>query len=662
MIPAAIKEKLRAWADWPGWVWVFVGLTALLRLAHVWSSRSNPTFWAPAVDPGWYDQAAQDIVAGNWGPFPLFRAPAYPAMLALIYAAFGHDLVAARVLNVLLQAATVWVIWRVARSYLSPAAAFPAALLFAVNGTTIYFAGEILSTSAEMLAAAFGMWATFRLLRDHSRPAVVLCGLAWGAAAITRPNFLFVFPVAVLVVFVVHLAGQRRQDRFAREPWLAVLVCCAAAMAPILPVTAANYFIGGEPVLIATQGGVNFWIGNNPESTGILSVLPGYGNTWTMNDAEREAEREVGRPLNPGELSRFYYAKGRQFLAAHPWLTVRFMMRKTALFFNQFEISNNKHITYFASLSPWLPALIHLNFGVLVPLGLLGLWVLWRQPSGKILTGLTALYTISVVLFFVTSRFRMPAVPWLCVLAAGGIVWIAERIRTHASLRAWWPVLLLIPGSVLAYMNLWNLHEAPVGWARYMEGNAYFNLNRLDSARVCFEDAIRDHQAVGLSQLNLGVIAFRMGDTLGARKWYEASLETDDNNADAWNNLGTVYEALNDTAGALHAYLQALALRPSAPDPRHNLAGIHFRQGIAALKQGQDSLAIHHLETCIGLEPNAVAHYDVAIAYGRSGRNDLAMAHLEEALRMDPGLQPAMLLRERIRAGLPAVPAASSAP
>jgi hypothetical protein len=55
-----------------------------------------------------------------------------------------------------------------------------AALLLAVNGTAIYFAGEILSTSAEMFAAILGLWATLRLTRDPSLPAVVVCGLAWG--------------------------------------------------------------------------------------------------------------------------------------------------------------------------------------------------------------------------------------------------------------------------------------------------------------------------------------------------------------------------------------------------------------------------------------------------------------------------------------------------
>ena len=648
------------WANWRGWPYVLVGLAAILRLAHIWNSRANPTFWAPAVDPGWYDQAAQNILMGNWGPFPFFRAPAYPALLAAVYAFFGRDLMAARVLNVVLQGAAVWAVWRVGRAYVAPAVGVFAALLLAVNGTAIYFAGEILSTSAEMFAAILGLWATLRLTRDPSLSAVVVCGLAWGLAAVVRPNFLFVFPVALAAVYFAAPAKSR--DSFRYGAWTACAVWLVAAFAPILPVTAVNYLKSGEFVLIASQGGVNFWIGNNPESTGITSVLPGYGNAWTMEDAQAGAERELGRPVDPAELSRFYFAKGRRFLSRYPEQAVRFMIRKTALFFNRFEISNNKHIEYFSAVSPWLPPLQKLNFGVLVPLGLLGFWVARRQAWARMTAGLIALYAVSVALFFVTSRFRMPAVPYLALLAGGGLWWVLETLRSRPSLRALRPLLLLVLGVAIADLNLWGLGEAPVGWARYMEGNAYLKLNRLDSARVCFEDAVRDSQAVSASLTNLGVIALRQGDTTGALERYEAARASDSLNAGVWNNLGAVYEWRGDTMRAFAAYHRALALKPWAPDPRHNLAGAYFRLGVSALKQGQDSLAVQHLSACINLEPGAAAHYNLAVAYGRLGQTAQALAHLDRALVYDPGLRAAVQLKERFLKEPSGAPEGGAAP
>ncbi|MBI5058177.1 tetratricopeptide repeat protein [candidate division KSB1 bacterium] len=627
------------WAEWHGWPVLLVGLAVLLRVLHIWNSHTNPTFWVPAVDPQWYDEAAQRITRGEWGPFPLFRAPLYPTLLAGVYAVFGRDLVAARMLNVLLQGAAVWAVFRAGKSYFGSIAAIVAAALLALNGTCIFYGGELLSVSAEILAATLVAWATLRLSRDSTPASLLLCGLVWGAAAILRPNFLMVAPLALLAAAY----WMRRSN----APLKLLGVWLVGLALPIVPVTAANYVRGHEFVLIATQGGVNLWIGNNPESTGILSVLPGYGSTWTMQDAELQAERETGRQLRSGELSDFYADKAWRFLLSHPWDSFRFMIHKTALFCNRFEISNNKHILHFSALSPWLPWLIYLNFGVLVPLSLLGGWVTRREAGTRLLVGMVAAYAVSVILFFVTSRFRLPAVPWLCWLSGIGVAWSVSVIRGGRTRRLL-PLTLLIPGCALAYLNLWQLREAPEGWARSMEGNAYLKLNQLDSARVCFSDGLRDGEQPARDALNLGVVFYRKQRLDSARYWYETSLRYDPHNPQAWNNLGTVQEMLGDTAGAFASYRRAIQERPLALDARHNLAGLNFRVGIRYLKLGADSLGAAYLDSCIFYEPTPVAHYNLAIALGRMNFQGEAIAHLDRALVLDPGLSEARRLRDQL--------------
>ena len=124
-----------SWANWRAWPYLLVGMAVALRIAHILISRSNPTFWSPAVDPEWYDQYALNILQGSWGPFPLFRAPFYPTLLAATYGVFGHDLLAARMLNVLLQGVACWAIWRVTLSYFSSAVAVVATAYIVIGAT-----------------------------------------------------------------------------------------------------------------------------------------------------------------------------------------------------------------------------------------------------------------------------------------------------------------------------------------------------------------------------------------------------------------------------------------------------------------------------------------------------------------------------------------------
>ena len=646
---AAVPLRARSGlGEWSGWPYIIVGLAVVLRLAHIWNSRSNPTFWAPAVDPLWYDQAAIRIVQGDWGPFPFFRTPTYPMLLAAVYSIFGHDLFAARVLNVVLQGATTWMIWWVGRSYFSNSVGILSAALFALNGMAIYFACELVPPSIEMLAAVLCAWATFRLTRDLSLSAVAVCGLSYGLAAIIRPNFLFIFPVALAVVFLLppKLVLGVRGLRFAasRGPiWL------LAAFLPILPITVANVVKGGEFALIATQGGVNFWIGNNPESTGALAVLPGYGNNWEIEDAQMEASRSVGHKVTSGEMSTYYFNKGWQFIRERPALAIKLMIRKAALFFNQYEISNNKHISYFSALSPWLPALIRLNFAFLVPLGALGCLVLWRQGIAKILFALILLYAASVILFFVTARFRMPVVPWLSWLAAGGIVWIVSKFRVRFSVKQFAPLLILIPVGILTFMDIWRLREPPDGWARFMEGNAYMRLQQNDSARVAFLDAIRDQQEVTFAYLNLGVIAYRENNLPEAQRWYEEAIRSDSTHWKAWNNYGTIRESQGDTTTAIIAYKRALKLNPAADDARVNLAGTYFRFGVKALKENRDSLAIAFLDSSIALRPDPISYYNRALGYARLDQPEKARMNLSAALALDPNLVIAPQLQSYLR-------------
>jgi tetratricopeptide (TPR) repeat protein len=292
-----------------------------------------------------------------------------------------------------------------------------------------------------------------------------------------------------------------------------------------------------------------------------------------------------------------------------------------------------------------------------VPFGALGIWVLWRKPEVKLLLALVLVYAASVILFFVTARFRMPTVPWFSWLAAGGLVWLVQTLRGRGSLKRLLPLLILTPAAVLAFIDVWQLREAPIGWARFMEGNAYMRLNQPDSARAAFLDAIYDNQSVTRAYLNLGVIEYQAQNYAAAELWYEKAIQSD-----STNNYGTVRESQGDTSRAIAAYKRAIALYPLADDARENLAGTYFRLGVRALKVEQDSIAIVYLDSSRALHPDPAAYYNRALALMRLGRNDQAIESINHALSLDPDLESAHRLREILRSGATSPPIGSGPP
>jgi len=67
-----------------------------------------------------------------------------------------------------------------------------------------------------------------------------------------------------------------------------------------------------------------------------------------------------------------------------------------------------------------------------------------------------------------------------------------------------------------------------------------------------------------------------LGDYDNALNLFDKSLRYDPQNADAWNNLGSVFEGLQDFPKAVDAYRKALEINPFHEDTNYNLSNIQF--------------------------------------------------------------------------------------
>jgi hypothetical protein len=132
--------------------------------------------------------------------------------------------------------------------------------------------------------------------------ASVLSGLFFGLAILTREVGVFVaFAGAGLVV--VRSTSDRRRALF-----LSSVVLLSAGVV-VAPWSLRNYAVFGRVVPISTNGGINFYIGNNPRATGtFLWVLPA-GATWNRPSPQGRFETEA---------SALGYRDGWAFIRRNP--------------------------------------------------------------------------------------------------------------------------------------------------------------------------------------------------------------------------------------------------------------------------------------------------------------------------------------------------------
>ena len=535
---------------------------------------------------------ARALAAGDGfeqGPF--FRAPLYVWTLAGILRVFGEGLLAPRILQCLFGTATTVLTYLVGRRAFDRRVGRLAAIGAATYWVLIYFDGELLIPTLAVPLDLLALYLTLGLAQ-RPRPAGAFgafgAGLVWGTAAIARPNVLLLMPLLFGWLLFVR--------RPLRSGLVAALALTGGTLLPILPITAYNAWVAGDFALISTQAGVNLWIGNNPEADGITARVPGTASPdfWgTHREAAGLAEREVGRPLSPSEVSGFYSRKAARFALGDPGRSVPLLFRKLSLFWRDEEVGNNQPVRFFAHHFSWVARLSPLGFSLLAPLGLMGLALSLRRRLLP-LWGFVLAYTAAVVAFFVCSRFRVPVLPPLLVLAAHALVWVFDRWRggRRGAVAAWAAALAVGVG-----LELWT---------------------RPDPLAA---------RAEGLRHLALGYGRAELPERAGPL--FRRALELRDDPSTRADYAGHL-EREGDLDGARENFERALAVAPLHPTILDRTLGFLLRHAPPGELLGRvDALLV-------GAPRLATLHYHRGAALVECSRFDPARRALEEARRLDP--------------------------
>ncbi len=528
---------------------IFV-LAYALRFIYLLQMKSSPLFFSPTMDPLYHDVWAQNIAGGNWiGGKVFFRAPFYVYFLAIVYKIFGHDYIIPRLIQHLVGSFSCVLVYFLARKLFNRKVAVVSGLIAATYGMFIYFEGELLLDSFLVL---FDLLLILFLLKARENPKFskwFLCGIILGLSAITRPNIIVFIPVVWLWIFLVF---RKKKTLKAIQTYSASFLLGSILI--ISPVTLRNMIAGGDTVLIASQGGINFYIGNNENADGVSAIF--YKEDWQYRDFQQMAERETGKSLKPSEISSFYYRKGVDFYLENPSSAFKLLVKKLYLFWNRFEISNNQDIHFFRRYSSLIRTL-PLGFWLVGPLGLAGMVLSMlhrkrqtkksrdRLRSQRKRLSLPILfvfsYMISVVMFFVTARFRLPVIPFLIIFSGFSLVWLRERVlkKDISSLKL--SFLILLPFAILSNSNAYHLGVGDFSQAHFSLGNLHLKEGRLDLALMEYESALAVNPRVSRVHLNWGMVHFRKGDYDKAEKEFLAELELNPDEAKAYNNLSSVY-------------------------------------------------------------------------------------------------------------------------
>jgi tetratricopeptide (TPR) repeat protein len=164
--------------------------------------------------------------------------------------------------------------------------------------------------------------------------------------------------------------------------------------------------------------------------------------------------------------------------------------------------------------------------------------------------------------------------------------------------------------------------------------NRVANVALLFGRRAAAETAYRRILAVApgdlFARMVLGNLLAERGDEAGAAEQFLSVVERDDRQADAWFNLGFLYEKRPDIEQAERCFRKAVALKPGLDRAWYGL-------GLVLITQGRLEEATTALKKNVKLQPfSPYGYYQLAMTWLNLGRSDEAWKVQRELERFEP--------------------------
>ena len=385
---------------------------------------NDPYFDAFMLDAETYYLWAREIFYGDWmGTEIFYHAPLYAYFTAAVFKIVGSDLLDFFLFQVGLSSGTAVLLYLAGREFFGEKSGIIAALLFSFTDLFAFYSLKLLpATLAVFLLALFVL--VFRLAEKKSRSYYwISAGFIAGAASLAGANFLLLFPVALF--YFLFIAQGEGWEKARKILAFTISFLCVVSLSAI-----HNYMLGKDFVLVAANGGETFYHGNNVNAEGTYAYPPEISPSLQFQnvDARRVAEKEAGRPLKTSEVSRYWFRKALEFIFADPWRYLILELKKARLLLSGMDTS----IIYYMDFErrEFIPrlGLFFIDYAAILPLALAGLWVTRREwKENFILLGVLGMQAATLLAFFVTTRYRLPMVPFLILFGARAVGQLDRR-------------------------------------------------------------------------------------------------------------------------------------------------------------------------------------------------------------------------------------------
>jgi 4-amino-4-deoxy-L-arabinose transferase-like glycosyltransferase len=286
-----------------------------------------------------------------------------------------------------------------------------ATFLFAIYPPFAAYTANISTVTLETFFVITAIYLVLRTVKKESILSAIGAGFMIALASLTRSNWLMLLPLAVLWMiwylrkaFATHL-----------ELVIAMLLATIVAITPWIIYNRATHHAW---VFTSTNGGLNFWIGNNALASGEY-IFPTEINRETVLAAAK---------LPEVDRDHYFYSLGFAFIREAPTDFLSLFGRKFIyyLFFRPNIGSTYQGANLEIGLARYVFIISWISLLPFAFIGLFNLRERHREHTWLIITFISQAIISS--LYFVGTRFRTPIDGIVIIWASIGLFALANRL------------------------------------------------------------------------------------------------------------------------------------------------------------------------------------------------------------------------------------------
>jgi hypothetical protein len=366
-------------------------------------------------------------------PLQSFIPPVFTALIAFCLTTFADPPRTLELIQALLSSLTVLCLYFIAAKLANQTVGLLLALALAVYPVYVALAAIPISLTLTAFLVSLLLCACLVLVERGTVRAGLVVGFLLGLSILDKPTLLGWMPLLLLWLWL-----NARQDGLKLLKLLAAIV--VLALLTVLPWTLRNVSLLGQLVLVSTNGGITFWGGNNPFTTGsgfdVDSALldaylgvphdpqkPAIIGTLIPYPMPKPLQAQVAS-LSEADLDDALYLAGLEFIRDDPAHWLRLVATKLVGFW---WFRPNVGAQYEASWTRYYQIIFAALLLFAVP-GLLLSMRQWRRYS--LLYLLIGYDCLICLVFTVQTRYRWEVEPYLVLFATLSVYFLLSRVRS----------------------------------------------------------------------------------------------------------------------------------------------------------------------------------------------------------------------------------------